>query len=491
MYSEKRERDLIIGTELLMELCEQANQKKPSILLTHYSFDYFHRSEQEIVLKLLEEYNIQLWFAGHEHINLIRKQRDFFYEFQCGNLIYEGEETKPCVILGEYDTQSASGSIKLYAWFEPDGWGLYPFVNPNQKAQKRDIYEFMLQGQETKAIQFKDALKFPQERVLNDGTRIFNLYNLDTETLRTIPDEDFYIIKEQMGRRLNGRESREKIEEMFSNEVRMTLNSDKRYECMPMFQKVVRGVYNGFLYLDNNIAPLINIEIIHFFWEAMDVFVIKSDIFNGQILTENSNVMNIEWGYQLGIYSDVAERLMRFEKVQQFLASDCVYIKMIDHEKYNLKIDIAANSLWEKMRNDTEFWHGCMKKIAKIEAYHGVKFHLPEKATQDDYLVIDILSDSIDKKCCRKIPAIYMKNPGFHHSFSLEKVVILDNASGLPFLSLFGYTFKPISQYLLPGRFKWNRKTKSWESNVKEHCVELGVDFEICYEEDKNRELVE
>ena len=40
IYSVDREQDLIIGTDLLSDVCEQINQKKPTILLTHYSFDF-------------------------------------------------------------------------------------------------------------------------------------------------------------------------------------------------------------------------------------------------------------------------------------------------------------------------------------------------------------------------------------------------------------------------------------------------------------------
>ena len=259
-----------------------------------------------------------------------------------------------------------------------------------------------------------------------------------------------------------------------------------------MFQYAVRGTYKGFLYLDESFSPLMEVKVCHFFRDETDMFQISSDIFHGNLITVNREVVYITWGYQLSIYPDVADRLMRFKKVREYLAANRAYIRMVDNEEYNVKFDVQFNhSIWEGMMSDTEFWYGYMKRIAKIEAYFGIKFQLPNMATQEDYITIDILSDSIDKKSCRHLPAIPMKNPGFHRSFVLEEEVALNNPSELPILHLFGYTFKPVSQYLLPGEFKWNKKLKGWESDFINKGVAVGVDFELSIEEDKNRELVQ
>lgn len=490
VYSANREQNLIIGTDLLYEVCEQINQTKPTILLTHYSFDYMHRNEQKIIIKILEDYNIQLWFAGHEHDDLVRKQRDFFYEFQCGNLLYEGNETKSCIILGEYDSQDYSGNIQLFSWYEPNGWEIYPFINPI--GPKKDTYQFVLQDQKSMVTHMSDIVQSPEYREIGEGVCVFNLNDLNIETLKNMSDEDFCVVKEQMGNRLSGKETRQEIENLFLSEIRMSLNSNKRYDCMPMFQNVVRGTYKGFLYLDDSFSPLIGVEICHFFINNTDMFQISSDIFQGNIITIDREIAYITWGYQLGDYPDVADRLMRFEKIRQYLAANRAYIKMVGHEEFNLNFDVLFNRpIWEEMLNDTEFWYAYMQKIAKIETYYKIKFHLPQKATQDNYLVIDILSDSIDKKSCRHLPAIPMKNPGFHRRFILDEIVLLNDASELPPLALFGYTFKPISQYLLPGEFKWNKKLKGWESDYVNHGVAVGVDFVLSNEEDRNHDLMQ
>lgn len=111
----------------MQEVLKSCNPEKTTFLLTHYSFDFLDRSEQEIVVALLRDYNVRLWLAGHEHTNLARKQRDYFYEFQCGNLLLENG-ARSCVLIGELDTHTLTGQIQVHAWFSPDGWATYPFA---------------------------------------------------------------------------------------------------------------------------------------------------------------------------------------------------------------------------------------------------------------------------------------------------------------------------------------------------------------------------
>ena len=45
IYSANRERDLIIGSYLLKKLIKDINTAKPTVLLTHYSFEYKSREK--------------------------------------------------------------------------------------------------------------------------------------------------------------------------------------------------------------------------------------------------------------------------------------------------------------------------------------------------------------------------------------------------------------------------------------------------------------
>lgn len=128
-YTKDRNSDLIIGTYYLQKILERCNPKNITVVLTHYSFDFLSREEQDIVVALFRDYNVRLWLSGHEHKHLFREQRGFFHELQCGNLLLENG-AKTCILEGQLNTDTLEGNVKAHAWFSPDGWAVYPFVSP-------------------------------------------------------------------------------------------------------------------------------------------------------------------------------------------------------------------------------------------------------------------------------------------------------------------------------------------------------------------------
>ncbi|MBD5099243.1 MAG: leucine-rich repeat protein [Clostridiales bacterium] len=140
-YSTNQTHDLVVGTEFLMNALEQTDKRKPTILLTHYSFDFLNRDEQKQILSLLQDYHVQLWLAGHEHKHLCRLQRDYFHEFQCGNLVLESGAYS-CVLIGSLDLATGIGEICVHAWFPQQDWTRYPFVRTG--TDNNSIYPFKL-----------------------------------------------------------------------------------------------------------------------------------------------------------------------------------------------------------------------------------------------------------------------------------------------------------------------------------------------------------
>lgn len=176
-YSQGQERDFIVGTYNLQQALIACNDNKIKVVLTHYSFDYLTRQEQEEVLALFRDYNIRLWFAGHEHNNIVRKQRDYFYEFQCGNLMLEAD-TKTCVLVGEIDTETLTGKLVAHAWFSPNGWVTYPFIS--QSDLMSPIYSFSLvsgvQGNLSILAMERKKLRKKILMLLDENGQIFNTF---------------------------------------------------------------------------------------------------------------------------------------------------------------------------------------------------------------------------------------------------------------------------------------------------------------------------
>lgn len=139
--TEERKNNLIIGTEYIMDMFENLNQDKPSIILSHYSSDFLERSEQIQVVQLMKDFHVQLWLAGHEHTSFQRKQWDSFYEFQSGNLMHEGEYTKSTIMIGTYDPSSHGGFIEVHAWDSDTGW--FKMQNIGQHREDRYSYELI------------------------------------------------------------------------------------------------------------------------------------------------------------------------------------------------------------------------------------------------------------------------------------------------------------------------------------------------------------
>lgn len=140
-YGRGHNRDFVIGTRALMDALDKCDATKPTIILTHYSFDFLNQDERNEVESLLSDYHVQLWLAGHEHENLIRCQREKFIECQCGNLALQ-KGARSCFLVGELDLDTGDGEITVHAWYEGKNWEVYPFARIGFENDR--IYPFRL-----------------------------------------------------------------------------------------------------------------------------------------------------------------------------------------------------------------------------------------------------------------------------------------------------------------------------------------------------------
>lgn len=144
-YGKGHDRDFVVGTHALMDALDACDASKPTIILTHYSFDFLAQDERNQVETLLSTYNVQLWFAGHEHENLIRWQRGKFLECQCGNLALQ-KGARSCFLTGELDLDTGDGRIIVHAWYEGKGWEEYPFARVGSEDDRVFPFQLRLPG---------------------------------------------------------------------------------------------------------------------------------------------------------------------------------------------------------------------------------------------------------------------------------------------------------------------------------------------------------
>lgn len=154
---------------------------------------------------------------------------------------------------------------------------------------------------------------------------------------------------------------------------------------------------------------------------------------------------------------------------------------MCNHEQYNLSFATALPcEEWEQNVRKTEYWIEQMQDIRKIEDFYHIKFKLPEKATEEEYHMIRILSASIDMESSRILPALPMEKVGFRRRFTLENDIFIDRGEYLPVLHLFGYAFKPVAQYIKHGNYYWNKKKAAWETKTEDQeGIPVRVEFQI------------
>lgn len=145
-YGNGHESGFVIGTQAFMDALDQCDDNKPTIILTHYSFDFLGQSERDQMETILNEYNVSLWIAGHEHKNLIRWQRGKFIECQCGNLALQ-KGARACFLTGELDLETGEGVIVVHAWYEGKNWERYPFARNGSEDDRIFPFQIKLPGE--------------------------------------------------------------------------------------------------------------------------------------------------------------------------------------------------------------------------------------------------------------------------------------------------------------------------------------------------------
>lgn len=147
-YRKTKENGFIIGTYDLKKTLEQCNKEKPTVILSHYSLDSLEPVEQKTVLLLLKKYNVQLWFAGHKHTDIIYKDRDYFYVVHSGNQTFDSL-TNPSFVEGFLNLDSGEGQFIVHRWNENADWAVYQTLIDrtdlrSEKSSDRTKYPFVL-----------------------------------------------------------------------------------------------------------------------------------------------------------------------------------------------------------------------------------------------------------------------------------------------------------------------------------------------------------
>ena len=123
-----------------------------------------------------------------------------------------------------------------------------------------------------------------------------------------------------------------------------------------------------------------------------------------------------------------------------------------------------------------DFWIEQMTKISEIENYFGVKFVLPQKASDEDYMAIDIINDSIHRECCSTLPPLKMEETDDKDPIIFDNEVDLGEPKNLSNLNLFGFTFIPVKRYIIPCKLIWRENAWQTKDGGVPTCIEFKLD---------------
>lgn len=297
-------------------------------------------------------------------------------------------------------------------------------------------------------------------------------------------EEEIQFMREQLGDRISGNETREEIITLFWAETKMTFQSGKRFEVMPIFRDIVRDSCLASIYTDHVPSVVDRVHMAHFYWDEFDIFHLQGELYTLRILMHNSIPAAFMMFYNFGVLSDVNDRLYYFNKISPIVKAHSIQIIGQGIEGYNIKIDMEdLGEEWKEHTERTEFWISQMNKVAEIERFYQVHFELPGKATEEEYISIDILSASIHRGSCRTLSGIPKEalEEGDEAEIVDETVLVFDKevSVGCPDclmdVNLFGYVFKPVEEYIIPCELHWHEDKQCFET--ADGGIPTGVDF--------------
>lgn len=293
------------------------------------------------------------------------------------------------------------------------------------------------------------------------------------------PDSKIEEFKSQLGTRLNGTESKLDIISAFLREMEDTIQLGKRYDVMPIFSEIPRNKTTGYIYLDECILPFDCVELQVFYWDAFEKYLIDNKYYFLYAITFDGKLAYVEFGYKLA-FPDVNERLYGFCKAEKLVNSKKICLLISDENK-RIEIDTKLMGVaWQRQIELTNYWIEQMKKIDAIEKYFKIKFHLPIKASEEDYIAIEILNESIKKLPSSTFPPLQLRKELFRKSFKISDEILIGVEKTFSDLQLFGYCFHPVAAYIIECTLFWKKKLKAMET--EKGGVPVRVEF-VCYKE--------
>lgn len=322
-------------------------------------------------------------------------------------------------------------------------------------------------------------------RELEDGGIIFNWNQINLDILGFADENDIEHMKKQLGNRLGGNESRNEIITLFWAEAKMTLQSKKRYDVMPLFQNIVRDTDVASIYLDDIPRVVDRVQLVHFYWEDFDVFHLESERYILRILMWKDTPIEVAMSYFLADIPNAHDRLYYFGTILQIV--EATSIKIIGSKNINYCFYLDMENLgedWKAHLELTKYWVSVMENIAEIEQYFHIQFNLPQKASEDDYTAIEIIYGSLHQNPFILLPGLpeeAFDKEAEQQILVIEEEIPLGRPESLDNLTLFNHDFRPTNEFVIPCELSFNKEKRCYET--VDGGIPIRIEFEVLNED--------
>ena len=242
----------------------------------------------------------------------------------------------------------------------------------------------------------------------------------------------------------------------FLNMTNAILQNDFRYDIPPYMLSIPRYHYNGKLYIDNMVFPLISGEVLEFYWNDVTRYQFESQYIQIIVQYVNDVLTAFEVGYHV-LDRQVAERISNFALVKKCLQAQTIQIVIENAAGRMITLPAGdPGDMWTSKKHVCQmqdFWLEGLNKMRAIEEYYNIEFKLRYLANPEEIEemldAVDVVYDGI---CMQQNCEITLPGNLLEEDLIVEEPMLFQENTRIPLKDrvIHGIIFRPLRSAFLP-----------------------------------------
>lgn len=242
----------------------------------------------------------------------------------------------------------------------------------------------------------------------------------------------------------------------FLNMTNAFLQNDFRYDIPPYMLSIPRHYYNGKLYINDMVFPLISGSVMEFYWNDLTKYQFDSEYIQIMAVYVNGVLTGFEVGYHV-LDQQVAERISNFALVKKCLQAQTIRI-VIENESGQMMTLPAGDpgDMWISKQHVCkmwEFWLEGLNKMRAIEEYYSIEFKLRHLEKPEEIeAMLDAVDVVYDGMCMQQNCEITLPGNLLDEDLIVEEPTLFQENIPIPLEDrvIHGVIFRPIRSAFLP-----------------------------------------